>query len=147
MRPERLRATAAAAVVLLASCGAPDADQPSSSSRDSAAPAAESSATALPDDFPLPPDFVVTETEATRGDAMTGGGVLVRGKSSMGVAEIARFYHERLPEAGFTVQGQPPAAGVVTALVSFQGDEYKDCSIQLGRTDDGTSVLISLPRR
>ena len=49
-----------------------------------------------------------TEGRFTKGDAMTQANFLVRGTSSTGVSELATFYHTRLPESGYAVQGQSP---------------------------------------
>jgi len=138
----------AALLAVIAACGAPDTGD--ETSRDMPAADEQSGAQlpqGFPEDFPLLSDFSVTDGQFTEGNAMTQANFLVRGTSAMSVVEIATFYHERLPDAGFTVQGEPPSTEVANALVYFQSDEFQDCSVQLSTTEQGTSILISLPLR
>lgn len=156
MRPIRGIA-AALALGLLAGCGpsgGPGAASPQPERAEEAdaatPPAAAQEQASLPDgfpeQFPLPPDFEVTEGRFTPGDSMTQGNFLVRGYSASPVAELAEFFEQGLDEAGFELlQAAPVPAGATTALVYFRGREFRDCSVQLGAADEGTSILISLP--
>lgn len=146
------------AIGLLAGCapdGSPSAadaplPQAQSPATDSPDAAEEQGAASLPDnfpaEFPLPPDLRVVHANFSESDAMTQGGFLVRGTSTMSVAELADFYHEHLPDAGYDVlQAAPVSAGATSALVYFQGETFRDCSVQLSAAAAGTDVTISLP--
>lgn len=136
-------------LVMMAACDSPDADK-STAHPDNSSTKQQSASqfpANFPADFPLPSNFTITEGQFTKGDAMTQANFLVRGTSSMGVSELATFYHTRLPEAGYTVQGQPPPPGRTNALVSFHGKEFRDCSVQLSSAGAKTNILISLPLR
>jgi hypothetical protein len=101
----------------------------------------------FPENFPFVDDFVITEGRFVEGDAMTQANFLVRGTSAMSVLEIARFYSEQLPPLGYRVQGEPPNTAVDNALVYFQSDDYRDCSVQISSAGERTNILISLPLR
>lgn len=143
----------------LASCGSGNVTSSENSTAAGTAPATMgadanegSGAARLPDnfpsEFPLPPNLEITQGTFTEGSATTQGNYLVRGTSEMSVEEIANFYHERLPEAGYDIQqSQPVAAGATSALVYFHGDRFKDASVQLSSSGEATDVTISLPLR
>lgn len=145
-------------IFLVAACGTP-AEQPTLRSdapevQDQAgAPAAPEGGAArlpedFPEDFPLPSEFTVTEGQFTTGDATTQANFLVRGTSPTGVVEIANFYRERLPEAGYELIHAPaPDPGAMSAAIYFESEKFRDASVQLTRNGGPTSVLISLPLR
>lgn len=102
----------------------------------------------FPADFPLPPDFTITEGRFTEGDFATQANFLVRGTSASSVADIAAFFQDRLGQAGYKVQpSQPIASDRTTAYVMFHSDSFKDCSVRLDGGNGATDVLISLPLR
>lgn len=101
----------------------------------------------FPSEFPMPPDFRITEAQFAEGDAFTQPNFLVRGISDSGVYDLATFYHERLPAAGYEVQSDPPSPDQDQAVVYFHGDAFRDASVQLSREQAATNVLISLPVR
>ena len=159
LRKPALLIAATIAVGSLASCGSGNVGSSEDSTAAATAPATTeadanggSGAARLPDnfpsEFPLPPNLEITQGTFTEGSAMTQGNYLVRGNSEMSVEDIASFYHERLPEAGYDVQqSQPVAAGATSALVYFHGDKFKDASVQLSNSGGATDVTISLPLR
>src|SRR3546814_16919516 len=98
-------------------------------------------------DFPMPPNLVITDGQFTEGSHAVQANFLVRGTSAESVNQVWGFFNDRLPEAGYEIQQfQPLDAGATQALVYFNGDRFKDCSVQLSSTDGGTSVLINLQR-
>lgn len=102
----------------------------------------------FPDDFPMPPDLVVQHGQFTEGSFSTQANFQVRGTSPDSVSQVWGFYNDRLPEAGYEIQRfQPLDAGAEHAVVYFDGERFRDSSVQLASTDGGTSVLISLPVR
>lgn len=102
----------------------------------------------FPADFPLPPEFTITQGQFTEGSHATQANFLVRGASPASVTEIATFYHDQLPKAGYQLQQvQPIEPEMATALVYFHGDKFKDGSVQLVDDNGSTSVTISLPLR
>lgn len=148
---------AALAFSLLAGCGASDdpgaaSPRPESTEQanEAASPPAAREQASLPDgfpgQFPLPPDFVVTEGRFTPGDSMTQANYLVRGHSAIAVAGLAEFFKQELADAGYELlQAAPVPADTTAALVYFRGREFRDCSVQLRAADPGTDILISLP--
>lgn len=114
-------------------------------------PAATASSTELPanfpEGFPLPPDFRITEAQFTEGDAMTQANFLVRGTSEQSASDVAAFYRTRLPEAGYSVQGQAPPAGAADPVIAFSGDSIQNGSVQLSTEGGLTNIMISLPLR
>ena len=124
---------------------------PETSEQAASTPATSESSTELPanfpEGFPLPPDFRITEATFTEGDAMTQANFLVRGTSETSAADVAAFYRSRLPEAGYSVQGQAPPAGAADPVIAFSGDSIQNGSVQIGSAGDLTSVMISLPLR
>lgn len=156
MRPVRGIA-ATLAISLMAGCGPSEgpvaaSPQPEMSEQaDEAAPPGAAQAQAslpdgFPEQFPLPPDFEVTEGRFTPSDSMTQGNFLVRGNSATPVAELAAFFKQSLADAGFELlQAAPVSAGANSALVYFRGKEFRDCSVQLRATGAGTNIIISLP--
>ena len=148
MPSNRVSSILAAAVIVGSACSPSAADR--NGNPDQMETPAVSDATLpanFPENFPLVPDFAITEARFTEGDAMTQANFLVRGTSAMSVLEIATFYHERLPALGFRVQGDPPTTRSDNALVYFASDDYQDCSVQLTAVGDRTNILISLPLR
>jgi hypothetical protein len=127
-------------------CGAPESSEEAAST-----PAASESSTELPanfpEGFPLPPDFRITQAQFTEGDAMTQANFLVRGTSETSAADVAAFYRTRLPEAGYSVQGQAPPAGAADPVIAFSGDTVQNGSVQISAEGGLTSVMISLPLR
>lgn len=100
----------------------------------------------FPKGFPLPDGFTVTSGTFTPGDAMTHPNFLVQGTSPSSIADIASFYQNRLPEAGYKVQPSLPVTPEMkSALVYFRGNGFKDASIQVSGQDGQAYVLISLP--
>lgn len=100
----------------------------------------------FPGDFPMPPNLVITDGQFTEGSHGVQANFLVRGTSAKSVIQVWGFFNDRLPEAGYEIQQfQPLDAGATQALVYFNGDRFKDCSVQLASTSGGTSVLINLP--
>ncbi len=127
-------------------CGAPETSEQAAGT-----PAAAERSTELPanfpEGFPLPPDFRITEAQFTEGDAMTQANFLVRGTSERNASDVAAFYRTRLPEAGYSVQGQAPPPGAADPVIAFSGDSVQNGSVQLSTEGDLTSVMISLPLR
>lgn len=155
-RRSALSALAIVALFLVA-CGAPESvsvsQEPGTGDQPTEAPEVSDTASAqlpadFPSDFPLPSDLTITDGQFTPGDAMTQANFVVRGSSPSSVEDIADFYLEKLPEAGYElIQAQPPSPGASHALVYFQGENYRDASVQLNGEAGTTNILISLPLR
>ncbi len=100
----------------------------------------------FPQAFPMLDDFTITTGTFTPGDAMTQPNFLVQGTSPSSIADIAGFYNDRLPKAGYEVQpSQPVTPEMKSALVYFRGNGFKDASVQVSDQDGQSHVLISLP--
>lgn len=100
----------------------------------------------FPEDFPLPDGFTITSGTFTPGDAVTHPNFLVQGTGPSNITEIGKFYEKRLLEAGYKVlPWQPPTPEIKSTLLYFQGNGFKDASVQLRGEDGQTHVLISLP--
>jgi hypothetical protein len=148
---------AALAFSLLAGCGASDDPGPASprpesreQANEAASPPAAREQASLPDgfpeQFPLPPDFEVTEARFTPSDTWNQGGFLVRGNSATDVAGLEAFFKRGLADAGFEVPNNR-VSGMTRggAMVMFRGHGFKDASIQIDPDTAGANLIISLP--
>lgn len=120
-----------------------EADQPGAGGASGSAALPDS----FPEDFPMPEGLTITDGTFTEASQTTQANYLVRATSSQSVAELASFYHQKLVEAGYSVQGQPPPAEAQSAVLPFSNDSYRDASVQLSRAGEITNVIISLPVR
>ncbi len=135
-------------LLMMTACGAPETGGQAPASP----PPAEGGGAAglpsgFPEDFPLPPEFQITEAAFTEGDAYTQANYLVRGASLLSVSEIAAFYYDRLPAAGYDIHGPEPSPGAPNAVVPLGNEAIQDGSVQLSAGGETTNVLISLPLR
>ena len=115
------------------------AKQPSSGADDVTLP------DGFPEDVPLPADLTISSAKFVEGSATTQANYQVIGTSSQSVSELAAFYLERLPQAGYELRGPPPPADAQHAVIPFRGNRFSDSSVQITKVDATTRIILSLP--